>query len=174
MVMPLMTDAERTALALEGLARIEAADKAREDKWDAFYLGMADYVASASKDPSTKVGCVIVRPDLTVASVGFNGFARNMRDDPELYENRDEKYSRIIHAEMNAILNAHGLVDECTLYITLAPCDRCAVMIAQAGIHRVVAVQPTEEQAERWADALAKAEGYLMEAGIIFKTMELP
>lgn len=141
--------------------------RAREDKWDRFYLGMADYMASASKDPSTKVGAVIVRPDLTVASVGFNGFARNMDDRPELYAERDEKLSRIIHA-----LNAHGPVDGCTLYVTLAPCDRCSVMVAQAGITRVVAYAPAPELQERWGPFLAKAAGYLEEAGIKLKTLD--
>lgn len=146
--------------------------RAREEKWDRFYLGMAEYMASASKDPSTKVGAVIVRPDLTVASVGFNGFARGMEDRPELYADRDEKLSRIIHAETNAILNAHGPVDGCTLYVTFAPCDRCSVMVVQAGITRVVAYAPSPELQERWGPFLAKAAGYYEEAGIKFKTLD--
>jgi len=33
------------------------------DKWDARFLDLAIYVADWSKDPSTKVGAVLVRPD---------------------------------------------------------------------------------------------------------------
>lgn len=45
-------------------------------KWDERFIELARLVATWSKDPSTKVGAVIVRPYRTVASVGFNGFAR--------------------------------------------------------------------------------------------------
>lgn len=143
-------------------------------KWDPFFLGMAHYMSRVSKDPSTKVGAVIVRPDKTVASVGFNGFARGMCDHDELYHNREEKYSRIIHAEMNAVLNAHGPVDGCTLYNTpFAPCDRCAVLIIQAGIRRVVTPALPEHLKERWGDSLARAAGFFEEAGVEFNMLDI-
>lgn len=138
----------------------------RIDKWDRFYLGLADYVATASKDPSTQVGAVIVRPNNTIASVGYNGFPRGMSDDPALYADRPTKYSRIVHAEMNAILNAQGPVDDCTLYCTFTPCDRCAVFVVQAGITRVVSPAPTPEQLERWGTSLANTHSIFAEAGI--------
>jgi len=139
----------------------------RIDKWDRFYIGMAQYVATASKDPSTKVGAVIVRPNNTIASVGYNGFPRGMSDASELYEDRETKYSRIVHAEMNAILNAHGPVDGCTLYTSaLPPCDRCAVFVVQAGIQRVVFENPNAELMARWADSLQRTAAIFTEAGI--------
>jgi dCMP deaminase len=147
---------------------VVASHEQRQNKWDNFFLGMADYMATASKDPSTKVGAVIVRPDLSVASVGFNGFARSMNDTPELYENRDEKYSRIIHAETNAILNAHGPVEGYTLYTTLAPCDRCAVMVIQAGIKRVVSRNMPESLRQRWEASLRRSSEFFTEAGVEF------
>ena len=136
--------------------------------WDMWYLRLAKQVSTASLDPSTKVGAVICRPDKTVASVGYNGFPRGMSDDPELYSDRPTKYSRIIHAEMNAILNAHGPVEGCTLYTsTLPPCDRCAVFVVQAGITRVVFEKIAEKElAERWAESLAKTADIFKEAGI--------
>lgn len=149
--------------------QIQFADELyRVQKWDNFYIGMARYMASASKDPSTKVGAVIVRPNNTIASVGYNGFPRGMSDDPELYSDRPTKYSRIIHAEMNAILNAHGPVEGCTLYTsTLPPCDRCAVFVVQAGITRVVFEKIADKElAERWAESLAKTEDIFKEAGV--------
>lgn len=174
MVMPLMTDAERTALALEDLARIEAADEARQDKWDRHFLGLAHYNSRMSKDPSTKVGAVITRPDQTVVSLGFNGFARNMRDDAELYADREQKYARIVHGEMNAIFSAKQSVDGCTLYTTpFAPCERCAVMVIQAGIRRVVTVEPSAELKERWGDALDRAASYFAEAGVELKFIDV-
>lgn len=142
-------------------------EKARLAKWDAFYIGMAQYMATASKDPSTKVGAVIVRPNNTIASVGYNGFPRGMKDDPELYADRPTKYSRIVHAEMNAILNAQGSVEGCTLYTSaLPPCDRCAVFVVQAGISRVVYEEPSAALADRWGDSLAKSLAIFAEAGI--------
>lgn len=138
----------------------------RIDKWDRFYLGLADYIATASKDPSTKVGAVLVRPNNTIASVGYNGFPRGMSDDHELYADRPTKYSRIVHAEMNAILNAQGPVEGCTLYCTFLPCDRCAVFVVQAGITRVVAPAPTPDQIERWGTSLDNTRAIFLEAGI--------
>lgn len=155
-----------------GLPRVR--DEIRTTKWDDFYLGMAAYVATASKDPSTQVGAVIVRPNNTLASVGYNGFPRGMNDDPELYANREVKYSRIVHAEMNAILNANGSVDGCTLYTSaLPPCDRCAVFVVQAGITRVVYEQPSDGVLERWADSIAKTADIFREAGIAMRALAL-
>jgi dCMP deaminase len=90
------------------------------NQWDEFYLGMAKYIASKSKDPSTKTGAVIVRPDKSLCSIGFNGFPKKMPDDPALYANRDEKYSRIVHCEMNALLFSREQLTGYTLY-TLCP-----------------------------------------------------
>jgi dCMP deaminase len=148
----------------------------KQAEWDEFFIGMADYVSTRSKDPSTKVGAVIVRPDgKTIASLGYNGFPRGMSDDPALYADREVKYSRIVHAEMNAILNAGGSVDGCTLYTSkLPPCDRCAVFVAQAGITRVVYENPAPEVAERWAASLAKTQEIFADAGIPMVGIDFP
>lgn len=138
------------------------------DKWDLFYLGMAQYVATASKDPSTKTGAVIVAANNSVISVGFNGFPQGMPDDEELYANREEKYSRIIHCEMNALLFANRkiLPEGCSLYTyPFISCDRCVVHMIQAGIRRYVAPSPTKDQAERWGESFAKTRKYILEVG---------
>lgn len=135
--------------------------------WDEFYLGMAAYVATKSKDPSSQVGCVIVRPDRTVASLGFNGFPRGMSDAQALYEDRDQKLSRVIHAEMNAILSAHEPVKGYTAYLTLPSCDRCAAHLIQAGIRRVVWPSRIPDSfAERWAASIQQAIDMFEEAGV--------
>lgn len=127
---------------------------------------MAKLVGSWSKDPSTQTGAVIVRPDRSVASVGFNGFPRNMKDDPALYADREQKYSRIVHAEINALIHATGAVSGHTIYVyPLAPCDRCAVQLLQAGITRFVYPTTPEDQRGRWEPILRKASGYITEAG---------
>lgn len=134
-----------------------------ESKWDARFLSLAEHVSQWSKDPSTQVGAVIVQGRNKVIGIGYNGFARGMKDDPEMYANREVKYSRVIHAEINALLNAAQSVDGCTLYTTIPCCDRCAVHMIHAGIKRFVWYAPTEEQAkrlqfERTYEYLAEAE----------------
>src|SRR5699024_9380544 len=47
----------------------------RQEKWDARYMGLAYLVASWSKDPSTKVGCILVDQKNRFISSGYNGFA---------------------------------------------------------------------------------------------------
>lgn len=116
-------------------------------KWERFFLGMAYYVAKASKDPSTKVGCVLTTPDNRVLSVGFNGFPRGVPDDPALYADREQKYMRVVHAEANAVLNSTGPTAGAYLYCTLAPCTTCAGIIIQAGIRKVILPHSFEEVA---------------------------
>lgn len=136
-------------------------------KWDSRFLDLAAEVAKWSKDPSTQVGAVIVRPDRTIASVGYNGFPRGMLDDPSLLANREEKLSRTIHGEMNAILNAGERVRGCTLYTyPFLTCDRCAVHVIQAGIVRVVCPVATGERAERWAASFARTRDYYRMCGV--------
>lgn len=109
-------------------------------KWDRRFLDMAAFVATWSKDPSTQVGAVIVRPDRTIASVGYNGFPRGVSDDDARYADRSLKYPMIVHAEMNAILSAKEPLLGYAIYVTpLAPCATCAGAIIQSGIKRVVA-----------------------------------
>lgn len=139
-------------------------------KWDKRFLELARHVAEWSKDPSTKVGAVLVRPDRTVASVGYNGFPRGTTDHPHDYADREYKYEKVIHAELNAILNARGDVRGCTLY-TWPPgygptCSRCAVHVIQAGIARVVAVQAVGEFPDRWRISCERALGWYTEAGV--------
>lgn len=157
-----------------GHTHLRTLEEMREhrEKWDRRFIDLMKVAEGWSKDPSTKVGAVIVRPDLTVASIGYNGFPRGMSDDADLYFDRPTKYSRIVHGEMNAILNAHGSVDGCTLYVPFPPCDRCAVHVVQAGIKRVVYIEPTADIKSRWADAFVATAAIFADAGI--EVTELP
>ena len=110
-------------------------------KWDIRFLEMARNAASWSKDPSTKVGAIIVDDDKRVISVGYNGFPKGVRDDERL-DDRQEKYKIIVHAERNALLFANTNVKNCHIYTyPFLPCSVCAGMIIQAGIKRVVSVK---------------------------------
>ena len=54
-------------------------------KWEKRFYQMAELVASWSKDPSTKVGCVVVGPDREIRSTGFNGLPRGIKDSDERF-----------------------------------------------------------------------------------------
>jgi dCMP deaminase len=135
--------------------------------WDYRFLDLAKLVASWSKDPSTQTGAVIVGPDKSVISVGFNGFPTGMPDDPELYANRDEKYSRIVHCEVNALIYAGRSIPKgSSLYtVPFMSCDRCVVQMLQAGIKRFVAPACPPDKAERWAEVFIKTRKYISECG---------
>lgn len=133
-------------------------------KWDRRFLALANHIRTWSRDPSTQVGAVIVRPDRTIASVGFNGFPRGTSDDPALYADREVKYQRVVHAEINAILSAREPLSGYCLYVApLHPCSQCAAAIIQSGIKRVVA--QTSNRAD-WADRFKMAKQLFDEAGV--------
>lgn len=136
--------------------------------WDEFYLGMADYVSTQSKDPSLSVGCVITRSDNTLASIGYNGFPRGCDDSEILLRDRDTKIARTVHAELNAILNAHERLDGCTCYITHPCCAGCAGAVIQSGIVEVIVRKPTPDLLVRWGDSIDKATKMLHEAGVFY------
>ena len=116
----------------------------REDvlNWDEYFMGLAHLSARRSKDPSTQVGACIVDDHNHVVSIGYNGFPRGCSDDDFPWEREgdvlDTKYAFVVHAELNAILNAKTNVRGCTVYVSLFPCNECAKAIIQSGIKKVV------------------------------------
>jgi dCMP deaminase len=109
-------------------------------KWDTRFLDLAKHVASWSKDPSTQCGTVIVRPDRTIASIGFNGLPRGVEDSPERLLDRDKKLQYIVHAEVNAILTAHEQLTDYAIYVwPFQPCCQCAAAIIQSGLKEFIA-----------------------------------
>lgn len=145
----------------------------KDMKWHIRYLELAKLVSTWSKDPSTQTGAVIVRPDNSVASIGYNGFPRGIQDTPERYENREVKYSFVIHCEMNAVLSAHSHVRDCTLYTwPFLSCDRCAVHMIQSGITCVVAPSCPPSKQDRWNSILEESKARFAEAGV--EVIEIP
>lgn len=142
-----------------------------KQKWDERFLELAEHVSYWSKDPSTKCGAVIVRPDKTVCSVGFNGFPKGCDDSPELYADRELKYARVVHAEQNAILHAREPLNGYTMYTyppSIGPsCDRCTAHIIQAGIRRVVYKHKDSGSFnDRWSEAIERGLDMYKEAGV--------
>lgn len=133
------------------------------NKWDTRFLLLAKTVSTWSKDPSTRVGAVVVDRDHRIVSIGFNGFARGVKDDERLND-RATKYEMTVHAEINAILFAKTDLRDCTIYVwPLPPCGRCASVIIQSGISRVVAPVLTEI---RWIESCLLGQRLLEEAGV--------
>ena len=139
-------------------------------KWDLRFLDMAALVKSWSKDPSTHIGAVIVK-DNRVISTGYNGFPPGIADDERLNV-REDKYKLVVHAELNAILNAakHGIaLKGTTIYVDgLHACSACAKAIVCAGITRVVMRQKCD--VAHWVDSLSEAKAILEEAGVEIET----
>lgn len=135
--------------------------------WDDWFLDLAEFVSHRSKDPSTQVGCVIVRPDRTIASVGYNGFPRGVGDHDHRLVSRPTKLAFTVHAEPNAIVAAREPLHGFTAYTwPFPPCAGCAGLIVQAGITRVVAISPTMEQRERWGESFSHMETIFYEGGV--------
>lgn len=131
----------------------------RQEKWDIRFLRLAKEYASWSKDPSTKVGAVLVRDTNVQVSQGYNGFPKNDPDLKEDYLDRQVKLSKILHAEHNAFNRVNEDLSGCTLYTyPMEPCSDCAEKyIIPNGITRVVSVKPTSLQIERWGDSFQKS-----------------
>lgn len=142
------------------------------DKWDERFIRLAEHISTWSKDPSTAVGSVIVRPDKTIASLGFNGLPRHLHDSAERLHDRDLKLKIILHSELNCILNAKEPLTGFTIYVfPFHPCSACAAAIIQAGIKRVVC--PISD-VQRWAANFELARMMFSEAGVAVDMIDTP
>ena len=137
------------------------------DKWEVHFLRLAREASLMSKDPSAQIGAIVVR-DRRVVGTGYNGFPPGIADNKRLHD-RDEKLALVVHAEMNAILQAGAMAGTqgATLFLwgfMGAPCRNCTKHIIAAGIERVVASgRPVPE---RWMDDLNRAAQTLDEANV--------
>jgi dCMP deaminase len=155
------------------------------NKWDTHFLDLALQHAKLSKDPSTRVGAIIVGPERELISAGFNGFPRGIQDTPERLNDRQLKLQLVVHAEMNAALAAAKLglrIKDCTMYIVAQdvatreiwggpPCTRCAVALIQCGLHAVVSY-PLRSVPLRWREDLELSRNILEEAKVTFREIK--
>ena len=111
-------------------------DKQRE--WDEYFMKIAETAAMKSKDPSSKMGCVIVDANKRVVSLGYNGMLQGADESKMTLSERPMKYYFSIHSEMNALIFAHQDLTGCTVYNRVATCDNCLKYCLQAGIKRFV------------------------------------
>ena len=112
--------------------------------WDEYFMGIAMLAARRSKDPNTQVGACIVSEDNIIISTGYNGMPKGCSDDEFPWDRKGEneaatKYPYVVHAELNAILNASGRdLRGSRIYVALFPCNECAKSIIQSGIKEVI------------------------------------
>lgn len=138
-----------------------------DTKWKVRFLKLAEHVSTWSRDPSTKVGAVIVRPNKSVASLGFNGFPQGVSDAEERYADRDTKYDLIVHGEINAISFTNEPLHGYALFTwPFLPCCRCAGIVIQNGIKQVIAPETPADLVARWGPALQKTKDMFDEAGV--------
>ena len=135
--------------------------------WPTRFLALAEHIASWSKDPSTRVGCVIVDDERRILATGYNGFPRGVEDHPRRLADRPAKHLFTVHAEANAVAAAarsgvslHGA----TAYVTHPCCAQCAALLIQAGVRSVV-TRDVEMRPE-WETSLEAAGLMLHEAGV--------
>jgi len=138
------------------------------NKWDTRFLNLAEHISTWSKDPSKKIGAVAVGDQRQILAQGYNGFPRGISDADERYDNREEKYKLVVHAEMNVIYNAsyNGVsLNGSTLYVHGLPvCSDCAKGVIQVGIKRVV--MPSQDIPDHWKQSWQKTREMFNEAGI--------
>lgn len=111
--------------------------------WDEYFMGVAVLASMRSKDPNTQVGACIVDSENRILSTGYNGFPSGCSDDEFPWEREGDfchtKYPFVVHAELNAILNARGKnLTGAKIYVALFPCNECAKAIIQSGIKEIV------------------------------------
>ena len=122
-------------------------------EWEEYFMELAKLTAKRSKDPVTQVGDVIINKNKRIIALGYNGFI-DIPDNDKLFpwtknsNNYEEiKYSYVIHAEANAILNSTSSIKDSTLYVTLFPCRECAKLIIQSGIKKIIYLDYKEDLA---------------------------
>ena len=135
--------------------------------WDEYFMGIAMLAARRSKDPNTQVGACIVSSDNIIISTGYNGMPKGCSDDEFPWERTgaETKYPYVVHAELNAILNANGRdLRGSRIYVALFPCNECAKAIIQSGVKEVLYL--SDKYKESMTDLASKR--MLRAAGVKF------
>lgn len=135
-------------------------------------MSLAHLSAMRSKDPNTQVGACIVNDKNRVVGIGYNGMPYGCSDDEYPWEREGEyhetKYAYVVHAELNAILNSTGSLDNCSIFVSLFPCNECAKAIIQSGISEVV------YESDKYAEdtKVMASKRMLQSAGVSFRQVD--
>jgi len=140
--------------------------------WDEYFMSLSHLSGRRSKDPSTQVGACIVNENKRIVGIGYNGMPHGCNDDEYPWEREGDfmntKYAYVVHAELNAILNSTAPLKNCSIYVSLFPCNECAKAIIQSGITEVV------YESDKYADTdSVKASKKMFEsAGVKLRQIE--
>ena len=140
------------------------------NNWDKRFLDLAEHISEWSKDPSKKIGAVAVGAQRQILAQGYNGFPRGIDDTNDRYDNREEKYKLVVHAEMNVIYNAsyNGVsLNGSTLYVHGLPvCSDCAKGIIQVGVKNVI--MRKAKTPDVWLESWKRTETMFKESGVYY------
>ena len=127
--------------------------------WDRYFMNIASIVSERSNCTRRQVGAVIIK-DRNIISTGYNGTPLGVKNcfeggcprcASDVPSRQGLDTCLCVHAEQNAIAFAarHGARTEgAALYTTLRPCFWCLKESIQAGIDRIVYVEPYEFEPE--------------------------
>ncbi|RLU22730.1 hypothetical protein DMN91_005008 [Ooceraea biroi] len=105
--------------------------------WDEYFMAQAVLAAKLSRNPDSQVGACIVNNIMEIVGIGYNGMCRERGDYFQWHS--FPRGTLVPHAEINALRNRNSTdVRDCTIYVTLFPCNDCANEIIKFGINEVV------------------------------------
>ena len=120
-------------------------DPAKQARYDRAYMKMAVEWAKLSHCTRKKVGAILVKEGMIISD-GYNGTPTGFANDCEDDQGMTHWY--VLHAEANAIMKVARSTNnarEATLYLTHSPCKDCSKLILQAGIKRLVYLDPYKD-----------------------------
>lgn len=110
-----------------------------------YFMGIAELVSKRATCPRRQVGCVIVNLHNHIIATGYNGVPSKMphcTDKPcggQNYKSGKGLDSCMAtHAEQNALLQCSDIHQIDTIYVTTAPCNTCAKLIANTACKTLV------------------------------------
>jgi dCMP deaminase len=148
--------------------------------WDELFMREAYLIATKSKDPHTKIGCVLVKDNIALMK-GYNGIPRRVYDDIAERNERPTKYFYYEHSERNCIFNCarNGIATGgASLYCFALPCSDCCRAIIQSGIVQVIIHKQWDDvginkNSDKWIESSRHSEIMLFEAGIPIKVLDI-
>ncbi len=157
------------------LTSLKSTKRTNYISWDKYFMGIALLSAQRSKDPNTQVGACIVDPKNKIVGIGYNGFPIGCSDDElpwgvrEAENEMDTKYPYIVHAELNAVLNSRGKLNDSKIYTALFPCNECAKVIIQSRIKEVIYLNDKYRE----TDSVKASKKMFDMAGVKYKKIEM-
>ena len=152
--------------------------KSKTNEYDMIFMWKVDMISCISDDPRKKVGAIIGCPDGSIVGMGFNDLRPGTENREEILNNKERKNEVIIHAERNAIDNALNSPNSssidwsiCSIYVSFAPCEKCARYIIQTDMRRVVF--PKMDPSSSWRESAEQAKELMSNAGLELVEVEM-